>query len=392
LATCSGNLGAAASIALITMKRPRAIIIVTSFETVLTVALVWILMTGWGLFGAACGILVVSVTGAIGRWTAFYVTAPKVSDTAPVVHVLQEFTKCRDTSRWMVTRMSGQEDAEVFAISSIEPHPIWNRHESVVVKLIKLETSSPFDVMHAQDRLHEVLDGNEINGWRVSVPRSLHVCTSPSALIMTTVPGEPIGSYAARNDVLTSQAILDAARTFAMAMEQYWSSGRRHGDLNFGNALLDLETKRISFIDAGTRADCRVCSDVTKFTSAIVCDLAHFLWEVAHDLSDLVRDIDRSQTARLSDEMFAETILRVVVDHIDSPEKKRQLLSEIWICAQHHINDKLHLPWSVRGALNIIVNRVIEEVARRRIHSILERVSFHGNLSVVESREDACRG
>ena len=55
-----------------------------------------------------------------------------------------------------------------------------------------------------------------------------------------------------------------------MAMEQCWSNGRRHGDLHFGNVLFDIGAKKISLIDAGsTRADCRICNDVTKFQSAV---------------------------------------------------------------------------------------------------------------------------
>ena len=84
-----------ASIALATMERPRAIIIVTTIEAVLTVALVWLLMTKWGLLGAAYGMLAGSVAGAVGRWVAFYLRVPKVCDPASVMRVLQEFTKCR---------------------------------------------------------------------------------------------------------------------------------------------------------------------------------------------------------------------------------------------------------------------------------------------------------
>jgi O-antigen/teichoic acid export membrane protein len=91
LATSSGYLGTAASIALATMKRPRAIIMVTTIEAVLTVALVWVLMIEWGLLGAAYGLLVGNLTGAVGRWIAFYVVVPKVCDAPPAEHVLQEF-------------------------------------------------------------------------------------------------------------------------------------------------------------------------------------------------------------------------------------------------------------------------------------------------------------
>ena len=85
LAMSSGTLGEAPSIALAAMERPRPIIMVTAVEAVLTVALVWILMTKWGLLGAAYGMLVGNVTGTVGRWIAF-VLVPKVYDAAPRPH------------------------------------------------------------------------------------------------------------------------------------------------------------------------------------------------------------------------------------------------------------------------------------------------------------------
>jgi O-antigen/teichoic acid export membrane protein len=391
LAMSAGTLGTAASIALATMKRPRAIIAITTIGAALTVPLVWVLMTKWGLLGAAYGMLAGNVTGAVGRWMAFYVIVPKVCDLAPVERVLQEFTKCVDNSRWTVTRLNGNEDAEVFAINSTGRQPIWSKYSAVVVKLIKLEAASPFEIMQAQTDLHTALDDREINGWRISVPRPLYVCKSPPALVVTEVPGQPIGSYTSRSDALTSQILLDAARTFAMAIEQYWSSGRRHGDLNFGNVLFDLEAKKISFIDAGTPADCRICSNITKFQSAPVCDLSHLLWEVAHDVTDLVEDLVRSQTARMSNEMFAETILCTIVDRIDSREEKRRLLNDIWICAQQHLDDKLDLPWSFRGASNRSAKQIVKKVAKRRIASILARVEAHINIFVKESGQSESR-
>ncbi len=379
LATSSGILGTPASIALATMARPRAIILVSTVEAVLTVALVWGLMTEWGLLGAAYGMLAGNMAGAVGRWIAFYVIVPKSCDPEPVVRVIQQFTKSVDNSRWKVTRISGQEDAEVFAINSVTRQPVWSTYNALVVKLIKLETSSPFEIMQAQNDLYTALDDREINGWKITVPRPLYACKSPPALVMTEVPGRPIDSYISRSGVLTSQIVLDAARTFAMAMELYWCSGRRHGDLNLRNVLFDLEAKNISFIDAGTRADCRICSNIIKSQSAEVCDLAHLLFEVAHDVTDLVRDVVRSQTARLSNEIFVESILCMIVDRIDSGEEKRRFLDEIWRCAQQHLDDKLDLPWSLKGAWNRYVKQIVKQVARQRIRSLLERANSHAN-------------
>ena len=96
LATSLGTLGTPASIALATMERPRAIIMVTTVEAVLTVALVWVLMTKWGLLGAAYGMLAGNVAG--DRRTLDRVLSRafrRICDPAPVMRVLQEFTEVR---------------------------------------------------------------------------------------------------------------------------------------------------------------------------------------------------------------------------------------------------------------------------------------------------------
>jgi O-antigen/teichoic acid export membrane protein len=376
LATSAGALGTAASIALATMERPRAIIIVTTFEAVLTISLVWVWMTKWGLLGGAYGMLAGNVAGTVGRWIAFYLRVPKVCDSTPVLRVLQEFTHCADSHPWTVTRVGGNDDAEAFLINSTDHQPIWDTYNAVVIKLFKSGALS----LSAQMDLHKVLDGHEINGWRISVPRPLYVCRSPLALVMTAVPGQSVSSYTSTSGALTSKIFLDAAYAFAMTMGLYWSSGRRHGDLNFGNVLFDIEAKKISLIDAGSRGDCRVCDDFTKCRSAAASDLAHMLWEAAHDVMDLVR----GKTGRISNEMFIERVLLTVIDRIDSLEEKRQLLNEIWSCAQLHLADKLELRWSFQGAWNSFVT----QVARRRIRSILERVSSHPKISIEASGQE----
>jgi O-antigen/teichoic acid export membrane protein len=86
LAMSSGALGTTASIALATMERPRVIIAISTVEAVLTATLVWVLMTKWGLLGAAYGMLAGNVYGSVGRWIGFYLRVPKVCDPTPRLH------------------------------------------------------------------------------------------------------------------------------------------------------------------------------------------------------------------------------------------------------------------------------------------------------------------
>ena len=98
LAMFSGALGAPASIALATMERPRAIVTAGAVGAAVTVIFVWLLMTQWGLLGAAYGLLAGGVAGTVGRWAAFFTRVPKVRDPTPVMRVLQDFAKHSDDS------------------------------------------------------------------------------------------------------------------------------------------------------------------------------------------------------------------------------------------------------------------------------------------------------
>jgi O-antigen/teichoic acid export membrane protein len=71
LAMLASAVGMPASNALQSMQRPQAIFWASLIGAVLTVVLVWSLMSKWGLLGAAYGFLLGNVAGTVGRWVAF---------------------------------------------------------------------------------------------------------------------------------------------------------------------------------------------------------------------------------------------------------------------------------------------------------------------------------
>lgn len=71
LAALAAAVGVPAAIALASAERARAVAVVMTSAAVLNVILVWLLMTKWGLLGAAYGILMAEVAGSLGRWIAF---------------------------------------------------------------------------------------------------------------------------------------------------------------------------------------------------------------------------------------------------------------------------------------------------------------------------------
>jgi O-antigen/teichoic acid export membrane protein len=72
LAMFSRAVGVPASNALASMECRRGIVTVGAIGAAVTVILVWILMTQWGLLGAAYGLLAGGGAGTVARWAAFF--------------------------------------------------------------------------------------------------------------------------------------------------------------------------------------------------------------------------------------------------------------------------------------------------------------------------------
>jgi O-antigen/teichoic acid export membrane protein len=77
LALLGTAVGLPASNALGSIERPREVFWVGLFAAVLTAALVWWLVAGWGLLGAAYGYLAGNVAGAVGLWMTFLALVPR---------------------------------------------------------------------------------------------------------------------------------------------------------------------------------------------------------------------------------------------------------------------------------------------------------------------------
>jgi O-antigen/teichoic acid export membrane protein len=368
LAMFFGALSMPASIALATLERPRAIVTTGTVGAVVTVILVWLLTQQWGLLGAACGSLAGAATVGIARWAMFRIRVPKGRDPAFVMRALKAFTGFADNSPWKIIRIGEGLHAEIFLMQS--NGPIWHGHSSLVGKLYKPVKAVDLQTVQAQfnslSNLHAALHGREINGWKVCIPCPLYIHKSPLALAMTEVPGKHIDSYASKNVILTSRNLLDAARAFVTTMQQCWFGGRCHGDLGVHNVLFDIEAKKISFIDPGTLESCPVCNDCTRSQSPAVLDLAHTLYDVTLDVSDLVG----GPTMRLHRERFVENVFHIVIENIGSAEEKRRFLNEIWRSVQQHLDDCWKPSWSPRG----MWHRFVKQIVLQRTSSILERV------------------
>jgi O-antigen/teichoic acid export membrane protein len=369
LATFASVMGIPASFGLATIERPRAIVLVGVIGAIITVILVSVLLLKWSLLGAAYGLLVGNMIGGLGRWIAFYVLVPAESDSALIFGALQSVAPTYEPSRWEITRIGAGEQSTVFAVEPKQSSIALNS-DKLVVKLYKPELLLTVDKIHAQfnsmSTLHTALNGRQFSGWTILVPRPIQVCKSPLTFIMTAVPGKNLDAYGSDDHDLKSEVLNTGVQAFARAMEHCWAGGHRHGDLGLRNLLFDARAKTISLIDPGTRESCRTCSEVAKFRCSKVSDLAHLLCDVVRDVMAFMV----SAPAQIDKEVFAENVLRAVVQNGGSSQDKRQLLDEIWDCLEEHVAECFDPSWSPKG----ISHRFAKKIVVNRLNSILERV------------------
>jgi len=376
LAMTAGALGLPASNALAAMERPGAIVRATTVGSLVTIALVWLLIREWGLLGAAYGSLAGGVAGTFARWIAFIACLPKTHDKMPFARALQRVVKVPDDSEITTTRIGEGEDAEVFLIGRMDRQSIWGKYDTVAAKIYKPEAPENVEMVQAQFdslcRLHGTLDGHESDGWNISVPRPLYVCASPLALVMTAVPGKNIDSYVTESASALPDSLDDAVTAFTAAMQYCWSKGDRHGDLALNNVLFDLERKKISFLDAGTFESCRTCNGTITFSSPAAGDIGHMMYDIAVNVMDLIGN----RRARMIREIFVERVLSTILQNINSQDERQRFLRELSACIDHHIADYLEVTWSLRG----LRNRFIKRIAANRIHASLDRIASNRSI------------
>ena len=368
LAMLAAAAGMPASNALASMERPRAIVAVGAMGALVTMLLVWSLLTKWGLLGAAYGFLAGNVFGSVGRWVAFLALVPRHSDPASVVPVLQNLTQTFDDRDWKIERLAEGDHGIVYSILSNSRKAIWNSYPRLVIKLFKPAAVLNEENVHAQfdalERLNSTVDGRIVDGWTISTPKPLYICRSPLALVMTAVPGKDLKSCDLALDERTIQALDSAGRVLVAVMQDCWSRGQLHGDLAPQNILCDVDAKTLSLIDPGTPESCLDCNRDRKDSASAVFDLAHLLWAWGIERADIANPVGRRRK-----HIFAYGALRAFIATMD-PFEARRRLSEIRKGVQTHLQTTLDMSWSLRGGWH----RFVKYIAVRRIESMLGKL------------------
>lgn len=378
VALLASAVGTPASIALASMERARAIVWAGLVGAVITGVLVWLLMVEWGLLGAACGFLAGNVAGAVGRWVAFLTLVPQFgqnasptqsgsnSNSAMAIRVIQQFTQSSIDSGWVVQQLDEGDQAIVFAVTSQSQQPVCQAYRSLVIKLYKPSAAPNVELVRTQlealSRLHAMVDGRTINGWKIYTPAPLYVCVSPLALVMTMVPGRPLTSLLRDADNMTTEVLDTAPRAIVAAMVRCWSVGQLHGDFNFDNTLCDIGNRSLSFVDLGLPTNSFLLGDdVPRRWYPASHDLAYMLY----DTGVRVKSTIGNPKASLRQKLFAESILRAFIETIGSFEEKQRLLDEIEACA------RVHLKTLCSSSPRELWRMIVKKIAARRIDAIL---------------------
>lgn len=346
-ATLATAVGMPASNALAVMERPRAIVVAGVLGTAVTVVTMAALMQRWGLIGAAYGNLAGSAVGAFGRWLAFLAVARNVKCDAPVDAAVWRLAGADEDAS--VERIGEGDFAVVFAVSAA------NGGERILVKLYRSDSDPTLaqEQFDALERLHVCLDGHEVDGWTIWVPRPITVSNTPPALTMTAVIGRPL-----ETGVVDGKMASSAGRAFARAMRPAWAQGVLHGDLHLNNVLIDTDARTLALIDPGPGVSCTACNaaDITPAAR----DLGHLIGELATDVNDMIGH----PVARMLKQNFVAAVLRNA--RACSPDEIRRSIT-------------LHLDATLRPSLSLrgLWHRLIRIVAERRSEAMLSYMDSH---------------
>jgi len=381
LALLASAMGIPASNALATLERPRPIFIAGLLASLVSVILASSFAIEWGIAGAAYGFLAGSLVGAAGRWVSLLKIAPRHElDTAPrsrdlerdfasVTRVIERFIQPAGGCDLTLEPLEAGGQANVFIVRSQSHEPVWQAHETLIVKLYKQE--APVELMREQFEAMSMLDaalaGRTFCSWKIHTPEQLYFSESPPAVVMSMVPGKKLVSLLEMPDSLSLEALDSAARATVAAIKEYWSRANAYGELSFTNILCDPAGRSLSFIDAGMPTESFRCYGVSTDWYPASQDLGYMLFYVT---AGLKRDIVNS-VGRLRKEMFIESALRAFVQTISRSDERGSALDEIRDCARSHLG-KLDQSRSLHG----LWCALIRQIARRRIARIIRQVKI----------------
>ena len=353
-------IGIPASNGLASVEHPRAIFWAAFASAGTNAALGSMLIPFWGMRGAALGALVGSLVGMAGRWAAL-ARLPglrPVSWAAQTREILQQFDTDMTVGQWGIRRLGEGKQAIILAASR-PGSDLHEQRDELVVKLYKpgLTQNAAAEQFGSLCRLHSLLDGLVLAGWRIAVPAPLWRCDAPPALVMTKAPGRSLWCHIKRRRQSHTVDVESVAQGIAMAMTIVWSAGETYGDLNLENILYDPGSRTLSFVDPGTLS----VSPFEQWTSRSQ-DLAYFVFDSA---TSLRRTFANPRAGAPLRAVTVEVIRRVLAG-VPQQTDQQLLLDEIHASARAMLGT-LQSAWTPHGIWRALVRRI----AFRRVESLI---------------------
>jgi len=285
---------------------------------------------------------------------------------AALTQVLHEFIG-NARLNFFIGQLDEGVESDVFVVRSQDGNPLWHAYRNFVIKLYKPAVVPSFEVARdeydALSRMHGILNGLTISGWKIRTPLPLYLCKSPLAFVMTVVPGRRLELCLKTGDNLTPDALETMPRAVVAAMTRFWSMGELHGDLHIENVLCDLTARELSFIDAGVPVSTFVlCDNLTKRWYPASYDLGYMVYNTSIRLRSTIGN----SAARFRQQDLVKRILRIFLETVATSDQKQELLDEIEVCARAHLKS-LQLTWSLSGLWHVLLRRV----ASRYISTII---------------------
>lgn len=293
-------------------------------------------------------------------------------DPAPpgVLRVLKGLAPAVEPADWIIRQIGQGEQARAFSVRRDDGQCICSPYRTLVVKLYKPERNecveAAGDEFESLTLLHSRLDGRIVNGWKIHCPRPLVRSNRPLALVMSAVPGQSLEACLAQANGSARRMIQSLSPVVVAAMRRYWSGDQRmYGDTSLGNLLCDPAARRLSFIDPGLPERTYSCEGVSRRWHPISRDLAYMLFDVAVSFRALVA---RPRLRRIQTSLV-ERVMLTVLETIDSPADRMDLLDEIHACTRVHLRRIC-----VSSSLGGLGRRLVRRAAARNMDQTLHRL------------------
>jgi hypothetical protein len=305
-----------------------------------------------------------------------------------VAEVLRSVVDASDVSYWVVRKLATGRQARLFACHAKSERAACgaNGVNELVVKLYREQgpcaEAAARDEYECLRRLHARLDGTAHEGWTVRCPRPLRLGAGDGAgadagagaLVMTRVPGRPLGWHLGRADGLPHDVMDSVARATVSCLRRYWEGeGRLYGDLILDNVLCDLPSRTLSLVDPGMPEPFYDCAAAPKCWYPASRDLGFLLfWTGSLVRNSLVRPVLHARRKRMT-----ALILRAFLAGLGSDGDRRRATAEIESCAGLHLG-RLGTTATVKG----LWQRVIKGPATATVDQLLRELRGSARLAL----------